>query len=1089
MADILHSKLLAPHQQGLLDRGRLHACFGELFQRKITTVVAGAGYGKSTLVARALGQGGAQTVWYRLDAFDRDLSVFMGYLISGIEGLAPGYGGMLPAVPERVSVSREEREAFLLSFAKGLEEMVATETVIVLDDYHLVGESAEVNGALDFLLERLPPLMHVVVISRTAPPLRLSRLRVAGGLREIGERELAFTEEEIGTLFSRVFGMPLSRDAVGHLREKSGGWAASLMLFRCSLQDAGDRGVEGRLWELKGSQGYVFSYLEENVFETLGPDEQDFLVKSSLLATLDPGLCDAVLGIDDSLERLRALEDRHLLTFSLDPGRRSFQYHHLLRDFLREKLSEQVSSEAIGALHLGAGKAMETDTPLEALNHYLDGQWYDEAARVVAALEGRFIIQGKVRSLRACLEAFPSTYRNRTPHLLTIEAKLLSCAGMPREAIALLRRALVLFRGVHDGPNEMKCLSNLGFLYYYTGNVREARLLLEQIVGGQDPHSETYAFTMTFLIFFAAVLGDMEASDAYTREAMDAISLLDEPDRSANLTIVETSLAYRLYYAGEFKASLEVSRRSLQRAGEHGLDFCLPLTYYQLSVCCFFLGAFDDGCAYAEQGIAASEAIDLNDSQKGWVYVAWAQNCLGLGAPDRAESLARKGLAIFECPGNRWGMACTHDLFHEISLARGDAGSARASLETAAGLIEGYGLTVTEGILGIGKAGLALEGGDPERALGLLGECRDKVRPAAHHLLSLYLLETRCLLAASRGQEAQAAFESALDLAAGRGLAHRVTGEAAQLVPLLVRCYAKGFRTELVVRLLKAMGAPATDGLAALARAKDPADKGAAKALMALMPTPAAPPLTLSLLGPFTVAVGDDAISPEAWTSTKALTILQVLAAKHRTGFVHRETLTELLWPEEDAEKTAKRFNVAMSALRATLEPHRTAKGASSYLVRQQDAYRLDLGDGGIIDVEVFLDHLDALDNEKDASLKDLLAAEACWKGPFLKEYPFDAWCQPERDSLTTRYLALLIRIMDHPDMAGDPAKALACAETYLGLDPHAEPVYRTVMRLNARMGNNAGVVTAYTACQTHMQALGCPLHEKTMVLYEQLIG
>ncbi|SCY05072.1 BTAD domain-containing putative transcriptional regulator [Desulfoluna spongiiphila] len=1089
MADILHSKLLPPHQQGLLDRGRLHACFGDLSRTKITTVVAGAGYGKSTLVARALRQLGARSLWYRLDAFDQDFSVFMGYLISAFEALDPGLPGTFPALPERASVSRQEREAFLLVFVKRLEAIVTSETVVVLDDYHLVRESAEINESLDFLLERLPRLLHFILISRTAPLVRLSRLRVMGETREIGEQELAFTKEEIGALFSKVFGISISRDALGDLHEKSGGWAASLMLFRCSLQGTGDRGVENRLCELKGSRGYVFSYLEENVFETLSPHEQDFLLRSSLLPTLEFGLCDSVLGMDDSLERLRDLEERHLLTFSLDADRRSFQYHHLLRDFLREKLTERVPREEIRALHLAVGAAMEKDNALEALNHYLDGQWYDDARRLVEGLEARFIIQGKVRSLRACLDAFPAAYRNRTPQLLTIEAKLRSCAGMPREAIDLLTRALTLFRGARDEASEMKCLSNLGFLYYYTGNVREARLLLEQIVGGQARGSDTYALTMTFLIFFAAVLGDMEASDAYTQEAMEAVSLLTGADREAKLTLVETSLAYRLYYAGDFAASMDVCRRSLERARQHGLDFCLPLTYYQLSVNCFFLGEFDAGCVYAEQGIKASEAIDLKDSQKGWVYVAWAQNCFGLGDLDRAEAFARKGLVIFECPGNRWGMACTHDLFHDISLARGDAAAARVCLDTATGLIHGYGLTVTEGILGISRAGLALRDGDPEKALGLLKESRDKVRPAAHHLLANYLLEVRCHLMASRHEEAQAVFEQALCLAENTGLAHRVAGEPDQLVPLLARCHGTGHHLFLVERILKAMGTPAMDCLGALAKSGKPLAKRGAEVLLSRMPPLAVPPLTLTLLGPFTATVGDRDIPPEAWTSSKALTIFLYLAAKRRTGFVHRETLIELLWPEENAEKTAKRFNVAMSALRATLEPHRTAKGASSYLVRQQDAYRLDLGDGGRIDVEVFADNLDALGKEEDAPLEHLLAAEACWKGPFLEEYPFDAWCQPEREGLTARYLALLTRIMAHSDMAEDPAKALAYAETYLSLDPHAEPVYRSVMRLHARMGNNAGVVTTYTACRTHMEALGCPLHEKTTALYEQLIG
>lgn len=943
---------------------------------------------------------------------------------------------------------------------------------------------------LNFLLERLPPFLHLVVISRVAPPIPLSRLRVMRAVVEIGERELAFTEPEIHELFSRIFSLPLEKEEGRELHEKSGGWAASLMLFRCSLNGEGGRGIEHRLFELKGSRGYVFSYLEENVFETLGEDDRHFLLKTSLFPTLEPGLCDRVLKIDDSLQRLRALEDRHLLTFSLDEDRQTFFYHHLLRDFLQAKLGERVPRAEVRALHLAVGEAIERENPLEALNHYLEGTWYDEAARVVEGIEARFIMQGKVNTLKRCLSLFPAQYREKTPQLLMVEAKLHSCAGNPRQAIQNLTSALRLFQRAHDDENVVTCYSQLGFQYYYSGNMREARLFLEQIVGDIDATSPNYALTLTFLILFATILGDLDTADAYTEQAMEALSRVSGHDHAAGVTMVDTSRAFRLYYAGDFYASLAVADRVFEMATGHALEFCLPLTFYQYAVNSYYLGDFNQGCAYAEQGIAASEAIDLKDSQKGWVFVAWAQNCLGLGELERAESLARQGLGIFECPGNRWGMASVYDLLHQISLARDEVGAARSSLRTARELIHGYGLTVTEGILGISLAGVELKEGNPEKALALLAESREKVRPAAHHRLKGHLLEVECHVVGSKRDAARSALEKALGLTGEMGYAHLFKGEISRLVPLLAEFFAEGRFPLLVERLLKAMGTSALDLLASLSLGKEPLVKRGAAELLKRMPPPFVAPLTLSLMGPFKVKVGDREIPPEAWTSSKALMICQYLAAKRRTGFIHREALTELLWPEEDAEKTAKRFNVAMSALRSILEPHRSAaKGASSYLLKQKDAYRIDIGDGGSIDVETFLQALDAAGKEQETPLERLLAAEACWQGLFLEEHPFDAWCIEEREFLNTRYLSLLSRLMDHFETDEDPAPCLRYAETYLALDPYAEPVYRKIMRLHARMGDNAHVVTTYNACRKKMQELGCPLHEKTTALYARLVG
>ncbi|WP_300668433.1 tetratricopeptide repeat protein [Desulfoluna sp.] len=1090
MADILQSKLLPPHPQSLLDRQRLSTCFSELSHTKVTTVIAGAGYGKSTLVARGLQQAGVKTVWYRLDPFDKDFSVFMSYLLTGLGALYPDVEGTLFGDLERMAVSKEGRERFLLSFVKRLEEGVTQETVIVLDDYYLVQESAVINEALAFLLERLPFFLHLIIISRVVPPVRLSRFRVMREVVEIGERELVFTEAEIQELFSRVFCVPLKKDEIRELHEKSGGWAASLMLFRCSLNGEGDRGIEHRLFELKGSRGYVFSYLEENVFETQGLGDQEFLLKTSLFSPLEPGLCDRVLKSDDSLQRLRALEDRHLLTFSLDADRQTFFYHHLLKDFLRAKLVERLPREEICALHLAVGEAMEGENPLEALNHYLEGGWYDEATRVVESIEARFILQGKVNTLQHCLSLFPEQYRKKIPQLLMMEAKLHSCAGNPQQAIKNLTAALRLFQEAHDDEHVVTCYSNLGFQYYYSGNMREAKLFLEQIVGEIDATSPNYSVTLTFLILFAAILGDLETADAYTDQAMEALSRVTGHDYVAGVTMVDTSKAFRLYYAGDFQASLAVADRVLDMATEHGLDFCLPLTFYQYAVGSYFLGDFEKGAGYAEQGIAASEAIDLKDSQKGWVYVAWSQNCLGLGELARAESFARLGLAIFECPGNRWGMASAYDLLHQISLARKDVGAAWTSLRLACEAIEGYGLTVTEGILEIGLAGMNLWEGDTKTALRLLGESRAKVKPAAHHLLRNHLLEVECHVIDSNKAAARSVLEKALRLTGERGYAHLFYAETSRIVPLLTEFYAEGQFPFLIERLLTAMGPSALDVMASLSQAKEPLVNRGSAALLKRMPAPSVLPLTLSLLGPFTVKVGDREICPEEWTSSKALMIFQYLAAKRHTGFVHREALTELLWPEEDAAKTAKRFNVAMSALRTILEPHRSAaKGTSSYIVKQKDAYRLDTGDGGSIDVEIFLQALDAAGKEKESPLERLLAAEACWQGPFLEENPYEPWCIEAREFLNTRYLTVLSSLMVHCESDENPVPCLHFAEKYLALDPWAEPVYRKIMRLHAQMGNNAHVMTSYQACREQMEVLGCPLHEKTTALYRTLIG
>jgi ATP/maltotriose-dependent transcriptional regulator MalT len=198
---ILNSKLLLPRSSDTIRRERLYPLLDEIPKKRLTTVIAGAGYGKTTLIAEVGKYLGLDTVWYSLDTSDRDFMPFLSYLIEGLKRYSPELGVETFRRIDDVQILNREREAILTVFLSEIEKLVKNDLIIVLDDYHLIQDSNEMNESLKFLLEHLPPLVHLIIISRSDPDLPLSKLRAIREVLDIREADLVFALSEIERLY------------------------------------------------------------------------------------------------------------------------------------------------------------------------------------------------------------------------------------------------------------------------------------------------------------------------------------------------------------------------------------------------------------------------------------------------------------------------------------------------------------------------------------------------------------------------------------------------------------------------------------------------------------------------------------------------------------------------------------------------------------------------------------------------------------------------------------------------------------------------------------------------------------------------
>src|SRR5438477_5610175 len=338
---ILATKLyIPPPPPKAVFRPRLIERLNEGFRRKLTLISAPAGFGKTTLISQWVASCDRQVAWLSLDEGDSDPTRFLTYLVAALRTIAPTLGeGVLGALQ---SPQPPPPEAMLTALLNDLTT-ISDHLVLVLDDYHVLDAKA-VDHALTFLLEHLPPQMHLVIATREDPQLPLARLRARGQLTELRAVDLRFTPSEVAAFLNQVMGLKLSAEAIAALERRTEGWIAGLQLAAISMQ--GQQDATGFIKSFTGSHHFVLDYLVEEVLGQQSERVQTFLLRTSILDRMSGPLCDAVL-LDPSgsgQATLEHLERANLFLVPLDSERRWYRYHQLFADLLGLRLHQSIAS-------------------------------------------------------------------------------------------------------------------------------------------------------------------------------------------------------------------------------------------------------------------------------------------------------------------------------------------------------------------------------------------------------------------------------------------------------------------------------------------------------------------------------------------------------------------------------------------------------------------------------------------------------------------------------------------------------------------------------------------------------------------------
>ena len=423
MQGLLRSRLLPPQlPPACLRRPALVARIVERVSGRLVVVVAGAGYGKTTLLTLTLAELPRPWVWCSCDPRLSEPGPLLAHIAAGLTERFPGFGARLV-----LEGSAEEQVAEL---GNEILETIADDFVLVLDDVHTLAEPAA--EALRLLVEDLPPTAHLALAGRMPLPFPLGRLRAAQVL-ELSERELALSEEESGRLLGAV-GMELDPEALSRLHRETEGWIAGLIIAARSGAPAPG----------PDDAAAYFEYLADEVLGRQPPEIRRFLLDTAVLDSFTPEVARAVTGRADAGDLARRLVADHLFTVRLDHdgGPETYRYHHLFQAFLRQRRAEAGSEDVARAHGRAAAAWLEAGRPADAVPHFLAA---GDVGRAVDALEP--VAEGMLNTpqaedLAGWLDRIPHERWADRPGLVLAHASLLLTRGEHEASFDAFERAI-----------------------------------------------------------------------------------------------------------------------------------------------------------------------------------------------------------------------------------------------------------------------------------------------------------------------------------------------------------------------------------------------------------------------------------------------------------------------------------------------------------------------------------------------------------------------------------------------------------------------------------------------------------------------
>jgi LuxR family maltose regulon positive regulatory protein len=1093
---VVRTKLIPPRpRRSTLHRPRLTALLSRALDYRLTVVHAGTGYGKSTALASLLTDD-ISICWYSISKEDTDPLIFLLHLIYAFRALIPEISSAPSAILERHSdrlalstTTASERgptvwNAAIDSLVNALMDTLHSPCVLVLDDFHLVSEAPTIATIVDRLVTYSPQNLSVTLSCRYPPSLPgLVTWRARNELLEVGYQELAFTADEVASLFREQYNYDLAPDDARALTAKTEGWIIAIQLIWQAFQTSDLPNIPSELARLPDrdslaaaeSHRYfnaLFAFLAKEVLEKQPDDVQAFMLDTSILRQLTPEACNTLREVNDSDLFLSYLDNRDL--FIIELGENQSRYHHLFRDFLQSQLSPERASD----LHQCAVDYFRSiGNDEEAIYHLLATAAHATAAALLNELGRTMVRQGRLETLAGWIGQLPPDVLEANPALLSRMGDIARLRSRFDEALGWYSRAEACWRDRGDRLGTSRTLQSQALVYLDTVQPARAESLLAealQLSDGQEDRRNR-AGLLELLAENQLNLGHPTEAE---RLRVEARQLREEGPSEGQLgvrVLLRTGQLNRARGILESQVTDEEVLRQLPQTpgrahhSHREAQLLLSLIYA-------FLGEADAAFRAAEAGMMIGRRLG-SPLVTAIGYMRMGHSWLIRSVPDahfRAIECFNQAIALGDAVAvqrtrveAQWGL-CRAFGFHGDLAAAEDAAEIGVEIGQRAG--DTWTVAMTRLTLGASYV-LAGRHSEATRILAQVAvafrDCSDTYGHAAAHLwLGLaYLRLDRC------GRMAEIV-ETLLDLTEQYGYQHLFTHPALLgppenriLVPMLLEARRRKIRPATVSMLLRRMGLAGIEFHPGYC-------------------------LRVQALGPFRVWRGAEKVDDREWRRSKALHLFQLLLT-NRERMLEKEEIIDALWPDVGLDIGPRNLKIALYALNKALEPDRAAGVESAYIARQGSAYGIRHPADVCLDIDEFEQAIRSGSNgegESEGNCAALQRALDLYLGDYLQDSLYEDWASGERERLLALYLRTAEKLAAMRLKQGRYDDTVALCRRILTRDSCWERAYRLMMAACALQGNRSRALRIYQDCkQTTIDELAAEPGPLTRKLHEQI--
>ncbi len=1067
---ISRTKIVSPRRRTeLLSRKRLVDALFESLDKKLILVSAPAGYGKTSLLIDFATQSELPCCWLALDELDREPQRFLAYFIATLAERFPNFGGQSESMlGSLTSLGQDDMERMLVTLVNETYEQVHEHFIVVLDDFHLIGDVQPIQNILNRFIQLVDENCHIIISSRILTslpdlPLMVAREQVSG----LSFSDLAFHVDEFQALLAQNNNVRISDNEARKMIEQTEGWITGLQFS----------GAGGELMKSISRTGVgLFEFLGQQVLERQPSAMQDFLLRTSMLEEFDASLCQTVLSPlypvpQNWQEWISTVVQNNLFVLPVGADGRWLRYHHLFRDFLRARF-EQLRPKEVKPILLSLGRAYEELGEWEKAHQIYKKLKDNEALAQMIERSSFFMLQRALLTVESWLNDLPPSFLRTHPELLSIRGTIAYMKGDLLEGLKLLNQAEQIFRKGGGNPSGLtltlvRRATAYRFRGEYAAAMQDADEVIQLTEAGDDLQMQ-YAEALRVKGLVLYRMGRARQAVEVLEKAFDLfVRLNHEP--SMPVLLMETGMVYQAI--GNYIEAGDAYEKALQIWQREGNLSWQANLLNNLGVLRQFQGAYEKAAVAFEEGLVCAQ-------RSGYTRM---EALIAIGLGDLSTELEDFNVA-------RLNYQHAEEIVHEmndgfllyyLSMARAilallenKTAEARQLINYAAGLIQSGDSLYEKGLMRFVCGRLALVEGDSSRAISDLeeaGRCfAEDGRKMESDANSLWLAA-----AYHQMKNDSSVRQMMATLLGGRGqVTHGIVIAAHQarhwLDGLQRNSEAGRMIGDLLTRARRMAG-------------KMPETRRHLHRMAHVVQIPN-PQLIIRTFGKAAISVGGKMLTLSDWQtqSVRDLFFFFLTSKKPLT----RDQVGEALWHDiDDPKKIKVRFKNYMYRLR---------RAVGQDVITYEDVfYRFNRALDFEYDVEAFETFLARA--KSTASIEEQVSfyqqAVDLVAGPFLDDIYAD-WVTVERQRLSQAYLAALLTLAELLQKQAQPERSLAVCQRALDYDPTYEPAYSLAMQVHHRMGDRASVIRSYQACAEVLQRqVGLPPSKETEQLYRSLIS